>query len=176
MISFEDTINKINATLTQDNSIPRLIEYLELIYCEFPDLEINSLLRFLPELKEIRISEYSDIKNLLYVGADFDESINVRKQVFATSANERLLATVSSASSVIGGLDVNNNTGDSCDSNGIGDTFDADGIEDSGVRDSFDDDSKVFVFDADGTTPAFNVDRIKVSFEITVESTVSDDS
>lgn len=54
--STEEIKDKINSTLVRYASVARVIETLELKNCELWELRINSL-RFLPELKHIKVSD-----------------------------------------------------------------------------------------------------------------------
>ncbi|KAF2903841.1 hypothetical protein ILUMI_02339 [Ignelater luminosus] len=62
MTSTEQTVDKINTTVFEIGSLPRLIEYVDLQYCDLPYLTISSF-RFLSQLQNLSIW-YSSIKRL----------------------------------------------------------------------------------------------------------------
>lgn len=71
MTSAEQIRDVIAAIMTQHNSLPRLIEFLELDQWKLSQFSIPSLKHFLPELKQIRTYN-SNIKRLTYEKEDND--------------------------------------------------------------------------------------------------------
>lgn len=70
-MSTEQIIEKINSTLTNNKSIPEVIESLEIRSCNISHLTIYSLTSFLPNLKEISGSS-NNIKKLSSQGIERD--------------------------------------------------------------------------------------------------------